>query len=142
VVTLITGAGTLIIGLSWLVGGSLTEVLTSIIFLFIKHPYDVGDRVMLTDKYYTVKEIRLLSTIFLDENGTSVQAPNAVISNSFIHNIRRSGQMSETFTFDVAYTTTFEQLETLRNQMLAFLTHERRDFLPSFDLTVIGKRIA
>jgi small-conductance mechanosensitive channel len=41
----------------------------------------VGDRVQLNDTLYTVKEIRLLSTIFLDGNGTSVQAPNAEISS-------------------------------------------------------------
>lgn len=79
-VTLITGAGTLLLGLSWLIGASLAEVLTSIIFLFIKHPYDVGDRVDLDEDSYTVKEIRLLSTIFLDSNGALVQAPNTVIN--------------------------------------------------------------
>jgi hypothetical protein len=79
-VTLITGAGTLILGLSWLIGSSLAEVLTSIIFLFIKHPYDVGDRVDLPDGSYTVKEIQLLSTIFLDSNGALVHAPNTKIN--------------------------------------------------------------
>jgi small-conductance mechanosensitive channel len=83
-VNLITGAGTLIVGLSWLIGGALTEVLTSIIFLFIKHPYDVGDRVSVDDTLYTVKEIRLLSTIFLDESGAYIQAPNAVISAGYV----------------------------------------------------------
>ncbi len=63
-------------GLSWLIGGSLQEVLTSIIFLFIKHPFDVGDRVMIATQTYTVKEIRLLSTVFLDANNGVVQAPN------------------------------------------------------------------
>lgn len=80
-VSLITGAGTLILGLSWLIGGSLQEVLTSIIFLFIKHPYDVGDRVVLNKETYTVKEIRLLSTVFLDSNSTLVQAPNNQINS-------------------------------------------------------------
>ena len=79
-VTLVTSAGTLILGLSWLIGSSLAEVLTSIIFLFIKHPYDVGDRVDLGKDSYTVKEIRLLSTIFIDSHGTLVQAPNTVIN--------------------------------------------------------------
>jgi small-conductance mechanosensitive channel len=79
-VTLITGAGTLILGLSWLIGGSLQEVLQSIIFLFIKHPFDVGDRVVVNKETYTVKEIRLLSTIFLDGSSVSVQAPNNVLS--------------------------------------------------------------
>ena len=80
VVTLITGAGTLVLGLSWLIGSSLSEVLTSIIFLFIKHPYDVGDRVAVGEDTYTVKEIRLLSTMFLDSNACLVQAPNTVLN--------------------------------------------------------------
>ena len=78
--TLITGAGTLILGLSWLIGGSLQEVLSSIIFLFIKHPFDVGDRVVISGQTYTVKEIRLLSTTFLDSNSTLVQAPNNALN--------------------------------------------------------------
>ena len=79
-ISLITGAGTLILGLSWLIGNSLSEVLTSIIFLFIKHPYDVGDRVTVEEEVYTVKEIRLLSTIMLDSRSCYVQAPNTVLS--------------------------------------------------------------
>lgn len=81
------------IGLSWLIGGSLAEVLTSIIFLFIKHPYDVGDRVEINKITYTVKEIRLLSTIFLDGNACLVQAPNTVLNADLIHNMRRSPQV-------------------------------------------------
>lgn len=99
-------------GLSWLIGGSLQEVLTSIVFLFIKHPYDDGDRVRIGVDDYTVKEIRLLSTVFMDMNGCMVQAPNAVLATKvgdfsllflsswliidakFILNIRRSPQVS------------------------------------------------
>jgi small-conductance mechanosensitive channel len=62
VATLVTSAGTLVLGLSWLIGGTLSEVLTSIIFLFIKHPYDVGDRICLDKTNYTVKEV---STFYL-----------------------------------------------------------------------------
>ncbi|KAI0318281.1 Mechanosensitive ion channel-domain-containing protein [Amylostereum chailletii] len=136
--TLITGAGTIILGLSWLIGGSLSEVLTSIIFLFIKHPFDVGDRVVVDGKHtYTVKEIRLLSTIFVDSNNTLVQAPNLGLNSVFIQNIRRSGQMSESFTFDVGYDTTFEQIERLRALMLDFVSRERRDYQPQFDVVVV-----
>lgn len=55
-------------------------MLTSIIFLFIKHPYDVGDRVRVGTNMYTVKEMRLLSTIFLDSNACLVQVPNTVLN--------------------------------------------------------------
>ena len=46
--------------------------------------------------------------------------------------------MSETFTFDVSYTTSFEDLERLRDKMLAFVKEERRDYQPIFDVTVKG----
>lgn len=134
--TLVTGAGTLILGLSWLIGGSLQEVLTSIIFLFIKHPFDVGDRVVLKGDTYTVKEIRLLSTVFLDSDSGLVQAPNSQLNTLFIQNVRRSPQMSETFTFYVSYSTTFEDLERLRERMLEFVTQERRDYETVFDVKV------
>lgn len=46
--------------------------------------------------------------------------------------------MSETFTFDVSYATTFEDLERLREKMLAFVKAERRDYQPAFDVAVKG----
>ncbi|KAF7792394.1 hypothetical protein EIP86_003431 [Pleurotus ostreatoroseus] len=135
--TLITSAGTLVLGLSWLIGSSLSNVLTSIIFLFVKHPYDVGDRVQIETDEYVVKEIRLLSTIFLDSRSCYVQAPNTELDEKFIMNIRRSPQMSESFTWDVAYSTTFDQISRLRGLMLAYLDSERRDYQPAFDVVVV-----
>ncbi|KAH9058802.1 Mechanosensitive ion channel-domain-containing protein, partial [Lactarius vividus] len=142
VASLITAAGTLVLGLSWLIGSSLHDVLTCIIFLFVLHPFDVGDRVDFSKDSYTVKEIRLLSTILLDSHGTYVQVSNTVLSNLFIQNIRRSpkaclSSMSESFTFDVHYSTTFEQIEKLRSLMLGFVQSERRDFQPLFDIVVV-----
>jgi small-conductance mechanosensitive channel len=46
--------------------------------------------------------------------------------------------MSETFTFDVSYATTFEDLERLREKMLQFVKVERRDYQPVFDVAVKG----
>jgi small-conductance mechanosensitive channel len=68
------------IGLSWLIGASMQEVLGSIIFLFVKHPYDVGDRVQINQEYYVVQEINLLSTVFIDSNSAYVQAPNNILN--------------------------------------------------------------
>ena len=61
--TMLSGAAAFILALSWLIGASAQEVLSSVIFLFIKHIYDVGDRVEVEGHLYTVKEIRLCVTI-------------------------------------------------------------------------------
>ncbi|KAK4046937.1 hypothetical protein OIV83_005728 [Microbotryomycetes sp. JL201] len=134
--TMITSAGTLILGLSWLIGTTAQEILASIIFLFIKHAYDVGDRVDIDGNSYTVLEMQLLSSVFKRIDGTVVQAPHSILNTKFINNIRRSGAIWEPFVFDVAFDTPFEKIEALRERMLEFLEVERRDFLPQCDITV------
>ncbi|EJU04320.1 hypothetical protein DACRYDRAFT_20889 [Dacryopinax primogenitus] len=134
--TSLSAFGGSLLALSWLFGGTATEILSSIIFLFIKHPYDCGDRVDIDGYQFTVKEIQLLSTIFMTTAGKTVQCSHAVLNTKYVENVRRSGQMSESFTFDVDFSTTFEQLEKLRAKMLAFVTAERRDYLPAFDVIV------
>ncbi|KAJ7592132.1 Mechanosensitive ion channel-domain-containing protein [Mycena floridula] len=124
-------------GLSWLIGASLAEVLTSIIFLFVKYPFDVGDRVDLNKVSYTVEEIWLLSTVFLDSNSVYVQVPNTMLNAMFIQNISRSPQISENFTFDVSYRTTSDQLEKLQKKMLAFLNENSRDYQHAFDVATV-----
>lgn len=49
-------------------------------------------------------------------------------------------QMSEDFVFDVDFNTSFERIEALRSKMLMFVKSERRDYMPSFDIEVVGAR--
>ncbi|KDQ21736.1 hypothetical protein BOTBODRAFT_212160 [Botryobasidium botryosum FD-172 SS1] len=135
--TLLAGAGTFVLGLSWLIGATASEVLNSIIFLFVKHPFDIGDNVQLDGVVYTIKEMRILSTIMVDPRGCNVQVANSQLCTKPLMNIRRSGQMSEPFQFDVEYTTADAQLQALEAKMLEFVTQEKRDFLPSFELVVL-----
>ncbi|KDQ51187.1 hypothetical protein JAAARDRAFT_73829 [Jaapia argillacea MUCL 33604] len=134
---LFTTWGATLLALNWLFGGSLSEILISVIFLLVKHPFDVGDRVDLPEGSYTVKEILLLSTIFLDSNGTFVQVPNAILNTKYIQNIRRSPHMSEPFKFDIDFGTPFDQLENLRDKMITFLKANSRDFFPVFDIVIM-----
>ncbi|KAJ8292405.1 Mechanosensitive ion channel protein Msy1 [Rhodotorula toruloides] len=134
--TMIAGAGTFILGLSWLIGTTAQEILASVIFLFIKHPYDVGDRVSIDAVDYIVLEMHLLSTVFKKIDGTVTQAPHSLLNTKFVMNYRRSNSISETFTFDVDFGTSFEKIEALRARMLEFLQQERRDFVPTIDITV------
>ncbi|TIC29367.1 hypothetical protein E3Q11_01436 [Wallemia mellicola] len=135
--TLVTSAGSLVLGLSWLIGTTAQEILASIIFLFIKHPYDVGDRVKIDDFDMTVKEINLLYSIFKRIDGTVTQAPHVILNQKYVHNVRRSGSTSEDFNFNVAFDTTFDQIEDLRSRMLHFLKSEKRDFHPICDINIV-----
>jgi small-conductance mechanosensitive channel len=134
--TAITSLGSTVLALSWLLQATAQEFLQSIIFVFVKHPFDVGDRVtiygntgsQLKGDDYFVKEISLLFTEFKKMEGHVVQAPNSYLNTLFILNQRRSGGLAEAVPVTVKFGTTLEQIETLRNRLLEFVGAENREY--------------
>lgn len=135
----LTSAGSTILALSWLFSATAQEFLQSVIFVFVKHPFDVGDRVtiygntgdtMKGDDYF-VKEISLLYTEFKKMQGHVVQAPNSYLNTLFILNQRRSGGLAEAVPVIIKYGTTIEQMEALRQRLLEFVRTEKREYQPS-----------
>lgn len=117
------------------------EVLGSCIFLFVKHPYDIGDRIDLKDDQLTVEHISLLYTIFKRvQNGKMVQIPNIVLNSVWIENVSRSKYMREQLSIFCHFDTTIEDIEALRQQMIDFVTDAKnsRDFQPDIDIEVVG----
>ncbi|KAJ5818902.1 hypothetical protein N7474_004493 [Penicillium riverlandense] len=132
----LTSLGSSLLALSWLFSATAQEFLQSVIFVFIKHPFDVGDRVTiygnagdsgLGDDYF-VKEITLLYTEFKKMQGHVVQAPNSYLNTLFILNQRRSGALAEAIPIIIKYGTTIEQMDNLRQRLLEFVRSEKRDF--------------
>jgi len=65
--TLITGFGSAILGLSWLLSSSAQETLAAALFMFVKHPYDVNDRIDVwyggsLEGQFIVQEMSLLTS--------------------------------------------------------------------------------
>jgi len=132
----LTSAGSAVLALSWLFSTTAQEFLQSVVFVFIKHPFDVGDRVGiygntgkagLGDDYF-VKEISLLYTEFKKMEGHIVQAPNSYLNTLFILNQRRSGGLAEAVTISIKFGTTLEQIESLRSKLLEFVKAEKREY--------------
>lgn len=63
-ITVVATAGTALLSLSFVFAVTTQEFLGSCIFLFVKHPYDVGDRVDISGIKMTVDRISLLYTVF------------------------------------------------------------------------------
>jgi small-conductance mechanosensitive channel len=132
----LTSAGSTLLALSWLFSATAQEFLQSCIFVFVKHPYDVGDRVMIYgntgdlgkgDDYF-VKEIALFYTEFKKMQGHIVQAPNSYLNTLFILNHRRSGALAEAVPIIIKFGTTLEQIDRLRQCLLQFVTDEKREY--------------
>ncbi|TDZ23332.1 Mechanosensitive ion channel protein Msy1 [Colletotrichum sidae] len=137
-------AGTALLSLSFVFAVTTQEFLGSCIFLFVKHPYDVGDRVDIvgSDKQQlVVDKISLLYTVFTRIDKMQVtQVPNIQLNNLWIENVSRSKAMKEVIDLNISYDTTFEDLELLRLEMENFVCHadNSRDFQQDIAIGVAG----
>ncbi|KAI8657795.1 Mechanosensitive ion channel protein [Fusarium keratoplasticum] len=131
-------AGTVVLGLAWVLQATAQEFLQSIIFVFVKHPFDVGDRVtvygstgdtMMGDDYY-VTEISLLYTEFKKMQGHIVQAPNSLLNNLFILNQRRSNGLADVVSLVMRFGTPQHMIDELKERMTDFCLANKRDYQP------------
>ena len=135
----LASAGSSVLGLAWMLQATAQEFLQSIIFVFIKHPFDVGDRVtiygstganMTGDDYY-VTEISLLYTEFKKLQGHVVQAPNSLLNTLFILNQRRSNGLADPIPLQIRFGTPSWMIDELKARMLEFCSANKRDYQPT-----------
>ncbi|KAJ2665753.1 hypothetical protein IW148_001512 [Coemansia sp. RSA 1199] len=121
--------GTLLLGWSFVFGGSMKNVLDCIIFLFQVHPYDVGDTVVIATESLTVYKLRLLSTVFFKTDGTYTIYPNVQLASMKIQNLRRSNPQSESIPVAFDFNTPTSKIYALHDRMNAFAEENSRDFV-------------
>lgn len=134
--TMLATAGTTLLSLSFIFAATLQEVMASCVFLFVKHPFDVGDRVNFQNEHYTVKEMALLSTVFRQADGRIVQASNALLNTLIIQNVDRSQSMSEHVRVLAGFETTMDDIERLRGMLQVFIDSHPRNFDPKVTISV------
>ncbi|KAK9311683.1 Mechanosensitive ion channel-domain-containing protein [Lipomyces starkeyi] len=135
--TMLATAGTVLLSLSFVFATTAAELLSSCIFLFVKHPYDVGDRVDINGNKYVVDHISLLYTVFHQvDNKKNVQVPNSVLNTLWVENISRSLAMQEVIAIPVHFDTTVTDIEVLREELLKFVKCNSRDFYPEVNIAV------
>ncbi|OZJ03567.1 hypothetical protein BZG36_03090 [Bifiguratus adelaidae] len=132
----VAAVGSTVLSISFVISPTAQQIMTDILFLFVSHPFDVGDRVDIDAESYTVKEMGLLNTIFDRSDGKEVYFPNYILATKPILNIRRSGIMGEAVSLSINMDTSFEQIEQLRLKMNAFLETEPKEFFPTTDITI------
>lgn len=143
-VTTLATAGTALLSLSFVFSVTAQEFLGSCIFLFVKHPYDIGDRVDINNDQLVVDHISLLFTIFRrvsgEHCGRFVQIPNIVLNTLWIENVSRSKAMTEQLSIMISFDTTFEDIQLLKNEMLNFVQDKEncRDFQSELEIDVLG----
>ena len=137
----LTTSATALLSLSFVFATTAQEILGSCIFLFVKHPFDISDRVDITSEQLTVEHIALLYTVFKRvANGKTVQIPNIVLNSLWVENITRSKAMREQVSVFCDFGTSFENINLLKLEIQSFLRDpaNSRDFFPDTDIEVIS----
>ncbi|MCJ1398896.1 hypothetical protein MMC11_002097 [Xylographa trunciseda] len=137
--TTLATAGTALLSLSFVFATTAQEVLGSCIFLFVKHPFDVGDRVDISDSQLIVERISLLYTVFKElKTHKTTQVANIVLNTVWIDNISRSKAMREQLSVFISFDTSLEDIQLLRDEVQNFVLDKEnsRDFQPEVEVEV------
>ncbi|CAO3702980.1 unnamed protein product [Rhizopus stolonifer] len=116
---------------SFIFGGSAKDAFEAIIFVFVTHPFDAGDRVFIGTENWVVHEVGLLVTTFRKWDGTIVYVKNSVLTTQYIMNIRRSGRTCELNELQIAFSTPSWKIKNLISHMQEWSNEYPRLYTPN-----------
>ncbi|KAL3747152.1 hypothetical protein ACJRO7_016002 [Eucalyptus globulus] len=124
---------------AFMFGNTVKTLFEAIVFVFVMHPFDVGDRCVIDGVQMAVEEMNLLTTVFLTNDGEMIFYPNSVLSNKPISNFYRSPNMGDAVEFTVDFSTSRDSFAALRDEVKRYL-EDRSDYWKkdhSFDVSEI-----
>ncbi|KAF8305933.1 hypothetical protein DL93DRAFT_2181438 [Clavulina sp. PMI_390] len=126
---LLTSFYTLGIALSFIFKNSAANGFDAVMFLFVSHPFDTGDRCFINGENLVVKKMGLFATIFTRSDGTHTYYFNTQLTNVFIINARRSNKSAESCTIQIDWRTPLSKIDELEKAMNHWIdTDENRWF--------------
>ncbi|XP_010918162.1 mechanosensitive ion channel protein 6-like [Elaeis guineensis] len=111
-------------------GNTLKMVFEAIIFLFVMHPFDVGDRCEIEDVQMVVEEMNILTTVFLRYDNQKIIYPNSVLATKYIGNFYRSPDMGDSIDFCVHVATPVEKLAKMRERIIGYMENKKEHWYP------------
>lgn len=128
---------TVLIGVAF--QGTCKTVLEAIIFVFIMHPFDIGDRCVIDGVQMIVEEMNILTTVFLRYDNEKIYYPNAVLLTRPISNFYRSPEMSDAIDFTIDVTTPIETIIALKKSIQMYIESKPKYWNPKH--SVMAKQI-
>ncbi|KAH8942554.1 hypothetical protein BDL97_14G107000 [Sphagnum fallax] len=115
-------------------GNAARSTFESLIFLFIVHPFDVGDRILVDGVSLLVEEMNILNTILLSGSNEKVYYPNSILASKPISNYNRSPDQWDAIDFQIHATTPVEKIGILKEQMGKYMESLPQFWYPTFRL--------
>lgn len=135
-----------VIGLNFIIGDLAKHFLDSLVLLFINHPFDIGDTIVVglfeegcyLKDILTVKQINLMTTVFTRWNGQETYVPNHMLAGApFMTNLSRTVEQWEMIEFKVPSLASESALVDLRKNIGSFLQMNDTYYYKVFDMHAI-----
>ncbi|GLU00275.1 hypothetical protein SLE2022_176530 [Rubroshorea leprosula] len=97
----------------------------TLFFIFITHPYDVGDHCQIDDNQMVVEEIGILTTIFSGHDDKTITIPNSALASKTIHNFYLSPDMGDEIEFCVPIATPEEEIKLMEQKILSSIKNNQ-----------------
>ncbi|MBA0744879.1 hypothetical protein Gogos_007481 [Gossypium gossypioides] len=98
---------------AFMFGNTCKTIFEAIVFVFVMHPFDVGDRCVVDG----VQEMNILTTVFLKLDNEKVCYPNSVLATKPISNYYRSPDMGDTIEFSIDFLTPAKTIGRLKEEI-------------------------
>ncbi|KAL3514821.1 hypothetical protein ACH5RR_027538 [Cinchona calisaya] len=112
-------------------GNTCKTTFEAIIFLFVMHPFDVGDRVEVDGVQMIVEEMNILSTVFLRYDNLKITYPNSVLSTKPISNYYRSPDMGDSIDFCIHISTPMEKIALMKERITRYIENKSDHWYPA-----------
>lgn len=112
-------------------GNTCKTTFEAIIFLFVMHPFDVGDRIELEGVQMVVEEMNILTTVFLKFDNHKIIYPNSVLATKPIGNYYRSPDMGDAIDFSIHISTPLEKIALMKERILRHVDNKSDHWYPS-----------
>ncbi|KAL6500659.1 hypothetical protein OROHE_025456 [Orobanche hederae] len=117
-------------------GSAARSLFEAIIFIFVVHPFDVGDWCVIDGVQMVVDEMNLSTTIFLKANNEKIYYPNKVLASIPISNYNRSPEMGDCVEFAVDFSTSIESVAALKAKIKGYIDSKPQHWNPSHNMQI------
>ncbi|KAK7850313.1 mechanosensitive ion channel protein 8, partial [Quercus suber] len=111
-------------------GNTCRTVFEAIIFLFVIHPFDVGDRCEVDGVMMVVDEMNILTTVFLRYDNQKIIYPNSILATKPIGNYQRSPDMGDAIDFCINISTPMEKITSMKERITGYIEGKNEHWQP------------
>ncbi|GMH18798.1 hypothetical protein Nepgr_020639 [Nepenthes gracilis] len=133
---LLVAFATYVLALSFIFQETAKTIFASIIFVFLTHPFDVGDRCIIDDTQMVVDEMNILTTVFLKSNNEKVYYPNSVLATKAISNLYRSPPQADCLEFSINFMTPANTIAAIKDKFRNCLEQNKEYWNPAHSVVV------